>query len=325
MNKLVNKYINGQNMYIKSANDLVTSLQQTRAGFISAALEKNRRATPFIQSAKSLKALASKAKTPQDLLEIHDIEPSLLTAAGISDKALNYFSEEDKIEAIKLLIKNFLEPAGEYFLDELVYRYLLIKGDSLGGQMRNIVGAISQQKLIRTLLSNMNVMSLSYKWLDGNSNIWHVKSDEDLGIEENLKAISWEYKGVKKLLAFNLSFPIIKKNVDICLFNADNTDYLKGKIVLSLEKVLMLGELKGGIDPAGADEHWKTASTALQRIRNGFLEKGIKIKTSFIGAAIATNMAAEIWSHLISGDLTYAANLTVDDQVVDFCNWIITQ
>ncbi len=29
------------------------------------------------------------------------------------------------------------------------------------------------------------------------------------------------------------------------------------------EKTLMLGELKGGIDPAGADEHWKTANTVL--------------------------------------------------------------
>jgi hypothetical protein len=31
-----------------------------------------------------------------------------------------------------------------------------------------------------------------------------------------------------------------------------------------------LGELKGGIDPAGADEHWKTARTALQRIDDAF-------------------------------------------------------
>lgn len=62
-----------------------------------------------------------------------------------------------------------------------------------------------------------------------------------------------------------------------------------------------------------------------QRIRNGFSDKGIKINTSFIGAAIATNMAGEIWAHLTAGDLDYAANLTVDEQVIDYCNWIITQ
>lgn len=312
-------------MKINSAEDLVTTLQQTRAGFISAALEKNRRATPFIQSAKSLKILASEAKAPLDLLKMHDLEPSLLAAAGISDKALNYFSSEDKIEAISQLIQNFLEPAGEYFVDELVYRYLLIKGDSLGGQMRNIVGAISQQKLTRALLSNMNIMGLEYEWIPSDSKVWISKQDDDLGIEENLKAITWVYQGRKKLLAFNLSLPIIKKNVDLCLFNANSSEYNNGKIVLTPEKVLMLGELKGGIDPAGADEHWKTASTALQRIRNGFSDKGIKINTSFIGAAIATNMAREIWAHLTAGDLDYAANLTVDEQVIDYCNWIITQ
>ena len=186
-------------MRIESAIDLVTTLQQTRAGFISAALEKNRRATPFIQSAKSLKILASQAKTPFELLEMHDLQPSLLAASGVSDKASNYFSSEDKIEAISQLIQNFLEPAGEYFVDELVYRYLLIKGDSLGGQMRNIVGAISQQKLIRALLSNMNIMGLEYEWIQGKSKVWIRKQLDDLGIEENLKAITWEYQGKQKV------------------------------------------------------------------------------------------------------------------------------
>jgi len=191
--------------------------------------------------------------------------------------------------------------------------------------MRNIVGAISQQKLIRALLSNMNIMGLEYEWIQGKSKVWIRKQLDDLGIEENLKAITWEYQGKQKVLAFNLSLPIIKKNVDLCLFSANNIEYDHGKIVLTPEKIVMLGELKGGIDPAGADEHWKTASTALQRIRSGFASKGIKIKTSFIGAAIATNMANEIWEHLIAGDLDYAANLTVDEQVIDYCNWIITQ
>jgi type II restriction enzyme len=30
------------------------------------------------------------------------------------------------------------------------------------------------------------------------------------------------------------------------------------------------GELKGGIDPAGADEHWKTAVSAFRRITTSF-------------------------------------------------------
>jgi hypothetical protein len=33
---------------------------------------------------------------------------------------------------------------------------------------------------------------------------------------------------------------------------------------------IALGELKGGIDPGGADEHWKTAQAAFNRIRQAF-------------------------------------------------------
>ena len=115
--------------YIRSASDLVTSREQIRAGFISFALEKNRRSTPYIESAKSFKLLASEAKTPEDLLNITSIRSSLITAAGLSDKALNHLTELDKDRAIRELIENFLA----HFVDEAVYRYLLIKGDSLGG------------------------------------------------------------------------------------------------------------------------------------------------------------------------------------------------
>jgi type II restriction enzyme len=55
------------NTLIKKSEDLVTSREQTRAGFIAFALEKNRRSTPIIESAKSLKVLASQAKTAKDL------------------------------------------------------------------------------------------------------------------------------------------------------------------------------------------------------------------------------------------------------------------
>ncbi len=151
------------NDLIKKPSDLVTSREQTRAGFINFALEKNRRSTPIIESAKSFKVLASNAKAAKDLLHIPEIKSALLTAAGLSDKSLTYFTEDDKDKAILNLIEKFLEPAGKYFVDEAVYRYLLIKGDSLGGSMRNIVGAIAQQKLIRTLLSNLTVMGIQYE------------------------------------------------------------------------------------------------------------------------------------------------------------------
>ncbi|MFM6407785.1 MAG: AvaI/BsoBI family type II restriction endonuclease, partial [Microcystis sp.] len=61
---------------------------------------------------------------------------------------------------------------------------------------------------------------------------------------------------------------------------------------------IALGELKGGIDPAGADEHWKTARTALQRIDDAFRKISKHPYTFFIGAAIETKMAREIYRQL---------------------------
>ena len=50
------------NNCISSAENLVTTREQTRAGFIEAALEKNRKAQPYIEEAKTLKSYASQAK-----------------------------------------------------------------------------------------------------------------------------------------------------------------------------------------------------------------------------------------------------------------------
>lgn len=48
--------------HLKSATELQTNYQAYRAGFVSLALERNRRATPFVDEARKLKAVASKAK-----------------------------------------------------------------------------------------------------------------------------------------------------------------------------------------------------------------------------------------------------------------------
>lgn len=304
---------------ITSFSDLITTREQTRAGFISFAIEKNRRSTPFIEEAKAFKVLASRAKSADELLSMQEIRPALLTASGLSDKALKFFSENDKNRAIKELIDNFLKPAGQYFVDEAVYRYLLIRGDSLGGQMRNIIGAIAQQKLVRTFASTLTVMGIEYIWRDSYG--WHKS---DILNESETKAICWQYNQQSRTMGFNLKIKTVDKNVDICLFNADSIHYDNNIGKNCDQSAIMFGELKGGIDPAGADEHWKTGNSALDRIRTRFSAIGRSdIKTAFIAAAIEEAMAKEIYTQVINGTLGFAANLTIDEQLVDFCEWII--
>ena len=67
----------------------------------------------------------------------------------------------------------------------------------------------------------------------------------------------------------------------------------------------------------------ETGNTALGRIRNAFKAKSHIIYTSFVGAAIEKKMAIEIWEQLVAGTLSNAANMTEDEQLTNYCEWIV--
>jgi type II restriction enzyme len=290
------------------------------------ALEKNRKATPFVEEAKALKVLAERAQTPMDLLTIPGIQSSLLTAAGISDKARNHLRDQDKDEAVLALIENFLEPSGNSFVEELVYRFLLTRGDSLGGSMRNLAGALGEWRFTRILISTLSLTGTELVYFDSKRKKWLNLPDEP-DIEKQVKGLHWRSNDGERTLRYNLIVPIVRKNVDLSLLNCSPNELIRGRDNDSAyhkpEKYLALGELKGGIDPAGADEHWKTANSALDRIRTAFAEQGCNPHTFFVGAAIENAMAEEIYQQLINHTLTNASNLTNATQMVSLCNWLI--
>lgn len=311
--------------FLKNSASLVTPYEETRAGFVALALEKNRLGTPYVEEAKVLKIEASKAKTSHDLLKLKSIRSALLTAAGISEKASSHLTDKHKTEAIRGLIENFLDPAGKDFVEELVYRFLLTKGDSLGGSMRNLAGKLGEKKFIRALVSSLSVRGREFSWRDSKTNKWIEGNVQTPDIEASANAISWETAGQPRTLIFNIVVPVVKKNVDLSLLNCFQRDIESGlkSAYFYPEKFIALGELKGGIDPAGADEHWKTAYSALDRIRKAFAAKKLKPYTFFIGAAIEKAMAKEIFSQLRKGTLSCAGNLTVDKHLIEICGWLI--
>lgn len=312
------------NRVIKKAEDLVTTHEQTRAGFISIALEKNHIGDPYVKNARAFKSMVAGTTKPEDFLTMPNVRPFLLSASGLSEKSLTYLDEADRTKAIEELIENFLKPAGSAYIDETIYRYLLTKGDAVGGSMRNRIGALGQEKLIRYIISCMNVQGIEYKYLKNEKPIvWREPTPGAIDIEQNLKGLCWKNAKGDRILGFNLGIPLVGKNVDICLFDGDIDSYDRGRIVNNPDKVIMLGELKGGIDPAGADEHWKTANSALERIRTSFGGQGFNIAVSFVGAAIENAMAKEIYDQLKDDTLANAANLNSDDQMIEYCNWML--
>jgi len=307
--------------HLKSSKDLQTTYEAIRAGFVVLVLERNRRATPFIAQARALKAAASMAKTAIELLKIEEIQPALLTAAGVSDKAANHLQVPDKREAVAGLIENFLEPAGADFVEELVFRFLLTRGDTLGGAMRNIGGFMAQKKLTRSTIAHLNLAGKSCKWLHSNTKVWADLPEDDADVELHLCGLSWKSKKRPRTLMYNLTVPIVGNNIDLCLFDC-NPERLTSETRKNPAAYIALGELKGGIDPAGADEHWKTARTALSRISSAFTENNHKPHTFFIGAAIEAKMASEIWGLLEKGVIENAANLTDENQIASITRWL---
>lgn len=309
--------------HIQSARDLVTPYENTRASFLQMALEKNTRATPFVAKARDLRTQLQQINTAEDLLNAKNIYGALLTAAGISAKAATHIDEIGKAQAIENLIEKFLKPQGKAFRDELVYRFLLTSGDSLGGSMRNIVGAIAQRKLVLAIMARLDNADKPYDIEFNKKIIKHKKitNTEKLSAE-NIKALEWSNEHGVRSLIFNLTVPQVKKNVDMCVFNVAIKNIKEN--IQSEKSYICLGELKGGADPAGADEHWKTANSALQRIDSAFKKVNHNVQSCFIGAAIADAMAEEIWNMLTTQKLSFAANLTVEDQVAAFCDWLVS-
>ena len=312
------------NRSITNPQSLVTSHEATRNGFLRIAFDKNRIGTPYIDNARAFRAFTSNVTSANDLLNIREVNAFLVAASGISDKASAYFTEDDKIAAIRDLIENFLIPAGNQFIDEAIYRYLLSRGDTLGGQMRNRIGSLAQEIFIRSIFSYMSLQGLSVDGFYTDNSSWHHIDLAQFGVEENIKGLHWNNCHGDRVMLFNTKIPLVNKNVDICLYSDGIDDFSILRIVTSDANALMFGELKGGIDPAGADEHWKTGNTALERIRTAFFSAGYSdVKTSFIAAAIQNAMAEEIFNQLSDDTLTFAANLTNDEQLMEYCNWLL--
>ncbi len=306
--------------HLSTSSDLITTREKIRAGFVALALEKNRIATPIIAQARALKASAMQARKASDLIKASRLKPLLLAAAGVSNKAAGHMLEDDKTETITRFIRNFLEPAGANFVEELVYRFLLTRGDTLGGSVRNIGGALAQKKFTEMITLALNATKVSYIFLTKRNKVLCTSDSDSESALADVKAISWFHDKLNRTIVYNATVPIVRKNIDICVLDCSYRELAVSSKIAG--KYLALGELKGGIDPAGADEHWKTANTALSRIRTGFAQENIYPHLFFVGAVIVSDMATEIWSQLETGSLKNAANLTRANQVESLCRWL---
>ncbi len=293
--------------HINNARDLETSHSSTVEGFLKQALAKTQKATPYSEAATKFHQALQKVKdinTLDTLLDDKNYRGGLIAAAGFSLKATSHLTKQELDEAIKSVFSTLRDNFGEAFREEIVYRYLLTMDDTLGGSMQNYIGAEAGIKLTNALRAA----------LSSEKSAVSIKQSDKGKVQQ----ISWG----NRLLLFDAKTKLIGNNVDVVLLDTSLAPTFKELITIP-QSYLACGELKGGVDPAGADEHWKTARSALVRIQTTFANHNHHPALFFVGAAIETRMAQEIYSDLQSGLLTHVANLTVPVQVEDLAAWLV--
>ena len=290
--------------FISRAPDLVTSKEEVCRGFLSQAQAKSQKAAPYVQEAHMLWCALQKVSQPTQLLGSMELR-TLATAMGFSDKAQRYFSDDDLREAIKPVLDLISKNSGSDFRTEILYRFLLTRGDTLGGEIRNLTGESGPTTFIAAIVRALKEHGMAPAFFRGKMG------------EKKIKGITWN----QRALFFDYKPKLIDKNVDVILIENPVAPDVRPENLEDKTLYLACGELKGGIDPAGADEHWKTAGSALERIRDRFGRRCPKL--FFAASAVERGMAKEIYAQLKKGKLTHAANLTVEKQLEDLANWLV--
>lgn len=310
---------------VKSPNDLETTHNEKKLGFLNIALRKSKEAQCYVNLGEALKTRISSHQDAEELLDITEILVPLCEAAGISTKARGYLDQNELRELIKDFFVEFIYPLGASYHDDLVSRYLLALGDALGGRMRNIIGNMASEKLTEKIIAALKIGDHSFSFLEEKSKKWIQGDLYTIDSLPDIKGLKWENDAGVRTLLYNKTVPIVRKNIDLVLLNRDCANLSQEQLKVCLNDVKnyeLLGELKGGIDPAGADEHWKTAGTALHRIRRSFSKNNHQVKTLYIGAAIEKAMAEEMYKETSNGTLTMCANLTKSAQISEISSWI---
>ena len=226
------------------------------------------------------------------------VKDFLIGAVGLSRKSLNHLASE----TVQQIIEDVL-PIKEIhkveYKELLLKRFLLTAGDALGGQMRNFVGQWGEDLFIEALISRLNAGKKQFHITKTSSGaIGRIATSEQ----------DFYFKKKPKFL---------DKSVDLIVLMKDGQ-------LNNPQDYLACGEIKGGIDPAGADEHWKTARSALERIRKAFSDLNLSAPyLCFIGAAIENAMAKELEDLMDIGELNRAANLYKSKQLYDLIDEIL--
>ena len=212
-------------------------------------------------------------------------------------------------------------------------------GESIGGSWRNEVGRLSYVEVVGPLLRYLHEkQQLSHVQYDLKGDVIEedeeqttsedeTNDDKDNGgqyvaknntlmdsedLVEQLKII--ESKRVVYKTVHLRNGNQLRLNRQISWIDREGRSHKIGPDLSSHsanETLNWAGELKGGADPAGSDEHWKTATRAFDRILGAANDTGRpQPRLSFIATILVDRVAREAALWIEQGKLTTVYNLT---------------
>lgn len=199
-------------------------------------------------------------------------------------------------------------------------------GDALGGVSRNEVGRVAMTRILNPLIAHLHserrLASISYS-LKGQLG---ADDEEDAGETSREKCRISEKTDITVLLRRFDDYRVLYHEIETTngsrlVINSqirwqgpNSTEFRIGPDLHSQvgsTDMLWAAELKGGADPAGSDEHWKTATQSFRRIIEAAAQTGRpKPRLSFIATILVERVARDAQTWIDNLDLTSVYNLT---------------
>jgi len=221
-----------------------------------------------------------------------------------------------------------------------IQMFLTNLGDALGGTARNDVGRSASALIVRYIALHMHIKgalkSIVYGIKEGtdteedenaqqNEGVYETGITQDLDLAsllENLERQRVKYKelhfhnGISLFLdrqirwnSVSVRGEQISKKFGVDFHTTEDNS----------ESMRWAAELKGGADPAGSDEHWKTATEALNRIIEASKDTGRNApELSFIATIFVERVAKAAQKWIDEGKLQSAYNLTKIQENEDY-------
>ena len=267
---------------------LKTDVQQ---GILAQAALKKQLAEKYLTSRTDLQPLLDNTTFPFTQT-ISNAQFDFFTAAtGLSKKSCEHFHRHEVIEMLNALVsvEQLVCPMQQ---QALIDRYLMTKGERVGGELRNVSGQIGEDKVIAAIFDAHPHLCIT-----------HSKTGK-------VQSMSHQQFSIH----FNRKPKLIGKSVDIIVLHHPKS----APNLEDPQQYYHVGEIKSGIDPAGADEHWKTACTALSRIRDVFSQYAQRPTLGFLGASISQTMLSEMQDQLSLKTLHSISNLNRPAQIAQW-------